>query len=421
MSAEAPQRDPAPSKNGLRHYLRVFWEADGWVGWVRSFCIALCLAGLIRWPITEPYSIPSGSMEPTLHGDPRFLRGDRVFVNKWIYGVRYPFMNKRIWHGEDPKRWDVVVFKSVEKNAKHETLVKRIVGLPGERIEIRGGKVYANGKALKLPKSMPDIYYTDYGSYGVLPQKKYSLIPPGHYLVLGDNSAYSRDGRVFGWLPNQNIVGRVACIWWPIGHARDFTGFTHTLWWRGSLLMIAVFLIWRMFVGRSWRVQGTELGERFSPKAHLYINRLAFGLPVPLTRIRLTRGRAPRRGEIVSYYAKMNNDLVVLAGRVAALPGEQLALKDDRVAVNGALLEAPPSLVEHVFPAVEDGEEAASEKGDGYTYPPENVPDNAYFILVDNAESLPDSRMLGPVPQKNLIGSATRVWWPPSKWGKIDV
>ena len=98
--------------------------------WLRSAAIALFVALAIRWALVEPYRIPSGSMETTLHGDPGFGKGDRVFVNKWFYGIRFPFMNKRMWTGSPPERWDLVVFMSVEEDAFHKTLVKRIVGMP---------------------------------------------------------------------------------------------------------------------------------------------------------------------------------------------------------------------------------------------------------------------------------------------------
>lgn len=186
--------------------------------WSRSALLALGLALVIRWAVAEPYRIPSGSMETTLHGDPGFGKGDRVFVNKWVYGIRVPFMNKRLYEGHPPRRWDIVVFKTVEKDAIHKTLVKRIVGMPGERIQIKGGRVYADGVPLEPPPSMPEkMYYTSPldGIYGVQPADEFSVVPEGHYLVLGDNSAQSRDGRYFGWLPRNNIVGRVAAIWWP--------------------------------------------------------------------------------------------------------------------------------------------------------------------------------------------------------------
>lgn len=109
------------------------------IEWGKTILIAGSLALVIRWSVAEPFRIPSGSMEPTLHGHPHFLLGDRVFVNKWRYGLRYPFMKKRIYQGEAPKRWDVVVFKTVEADATKTTLVKRIAGLPGERVHIQGG------------------------------------------------------------------------------------------------------------------------------------------------------------------------------------------------------------------------------------------------------------------------------------------
>ena len=106
--------------------------------WVKSILIAIVLALFIRWPVIEPFKIPSGSMEPT------FYDGDRIFVNKFVYGIRFPFngfripyttkttwyADDRIFRGADPQRWDVVVFKSVEHDVQHDILVKRIVGLP---------------------------------------------------------------------------------------------------------------------------------------------------------------------------------------------------------------------------------------------------------------------------------------------------
>ena len=134
---------------------------DKAIEWVKSAVFALMLALTIRWAVAEPYRIPSGSMEPTLHGDESPLKGDRVFVNKWVYGLRWPFLNSRIFEGWAPQRWDIVVFKTVEPDAIHPTLVKRIVGLPGEHINIHDGKVFVNGEALEIPDFMPDnMYYT---------------------------------------------------------------------------------------------------------------------------------------------------------------------------------------------------------------------------------------------------------------------
>jgi hypothetical protein len=74
--------------------------------------------------------------------------------------------------------------------------------------------------------------------YGLRPEPEFSVVPPGHYFCLGDNSGESLDGRVYGWVPEENLFGRAAGVWWPIAHRRDFTGFTHT-WW-GKLLIFGI-------------------------------------------------------------------------------------------------------------------------------------------------------------------------------------
>ncbi len=293
-----------------------FRNALMWIG-----LIAFVLT--VRWLLMEPYSIPTGSMEPTLHGDPRFLRGDRIAVNKLAYGPRVPFMNKRLFHFSEPKRWDIVVFNSPDPHAVHPTLVKRIAGLPGERIHIADGKIHVNGVPVEPPPELQStLNYTTqlkrskediqtfilqmiqrdafpamlnptnpgvrdlmkelnairgelngrnagtldqaeidrlfkglsslsmyiagelFGleqaaqcplRYGVQTEDEFSLVPPNCYLVLGDNSGDSADGRYFGWLPNDNILGPAVCTWWPIGRWRDFTGFSKT-WWGKSIL-----------------------------------------------------------------------------------------------------------------------------------------------------------------------------------------
>jgi signal peptidase I len=158
--------------------------------------------------------IPSGSMDPTLKIN------DRIFVNKHAYGVRWPFNGFRIpftrttiWYtdkwllkGPLPKRFDVVVFKSVENAVEHDTLVKRVIGLPGERVHIGDdGKIYINGKALDLPPSMPDVYYTQppvdpddsYSAkgYALLTDDKYALVPDDCVLLLREGVLRRPRGR----------------------------------------------------------------------------------------------------------------------------------------------------------------------------------------------------------------------------------
>ncbi len=405
---------------------------SGSLDWLRSLIIAVGLALVIRWTFAEPFRIPSGSMEPTLHGDPGFGKGDRVFVNKWIYGLRWPlnhcrvvftdikldYAKSRIWTGQKPKRWDIVVFKTNEPDAIHTTLVKRVVGLPGERIHIADGKVFVNGEALEMPPELSFIRYTSptfYDSemkYGILPDGEYSVVPPDSYLVLGDNSAHSRDGRYFGWLPEEHIMGRVACIWFPPSRWRDFTGFSGTWWWRALLGLLAAATIWRFFLGRFWRTH--FLGSDGEPRAaHVVINRVAFGLPLPFTNTMLARWGAPKRGDLVFYHHKGKADEPkLLVGRIAGLPGERVFLEEGRLLVDDA-----PAFEGRTFAATEGVGRYAKSKGKEFSL----VPEGHYFILTESdvPEEHWDGRTLGWTPRASLLGRASFVWWPPKQWRRV--
>lgn len=385
----------------------------GWrqaLDWAKSGAIALGIALAIRWAIAEPYRIPSQSMYPTLYGDEGLGKGDRVFVNKWIYGVRVPFMNKRLWQGADPQRWDMVVFKTVESDALHDTLVKRIVGMPGERIRIRDGKVFADGVPLELPPGMPpETRYTNPNTpwsdmrYGVLTEDEYALVPPGHYLLLGDNSANSRDGRAFGWVPGDHFVGRVASVWWPPKHWRDFTGFSETLWWRGGLILLGLYTAMRLFIGRSWVVYRPGGG-----RDHVFISFLHLGLRVPFTPWWVARWSKPRRGDLVLYHmhSERHADGILVAGRLVAFAGEQVRLVDGVPEVDNAPLPDVPAIAGQRFredlPGAILGAKSAT------------VPEGHVFLLAegpDDDDTL-DSRVLGFVPARNVAGVAVAAWWP---------
>lgn len=392
---------------------------DKAIEWVKGAGFALLLALTIRWAIAEPYRIPSSSMEPTLHGEESFLKGDRVFVNKWVYGLRWPFLNKRIWQGAEPQRWDIVVFKTVEPDALHPTLVKRIVGLPGEHINIREGKIFADGKELPIPDKLPEgqFYTSDEFNpsmrYGVRPEEEFSQVPPGHYLVLGDNSPHSRDGRYFGWLPEENIVGRVACIWWPLGRVRDFTGFSHTWWWRGLVALLGVYIFLRLFIGQSWPV----LMEGSRRVQHIFVSFIALGLRLPLAGLWLFQWASPQRGALVLYRSKDERvpKEALLFGRVVGLPGEQVEIEEQGIRVNGTVLtlECWTGNVNAVHP---DAQAIYGRKKKNTS-----VPAGHYFLLADpptEANAL-DSRVLGWVPAGDILGVAKAVWWPVGKWRKL--
>ncbi len=425
------------------------------IEWLRSLGVAVGIALLIRWPLAEPFRIPSGSMETTLHGDDRFLRGDRVFVNKWVYGVRYPFMNKRLWYGAPPRRWDIVVFKAVETNAEHPTLVKRIVGMPGERISIHDGKVhrvFRNGEAVPTPEAAPDLNFAaagrvrrpggdeelhvplripdfmpadqEYSSpwgyapdmrYGIRTEDEYSLIPEGHYLLLGDNSRNSRDGRYWGWVPNEHLVGRVSCIWWPPPRWRDFTGFSMTWWWRALLAALGVFVVVRLLIGRSYAVHAD--GRR--SVEHVYVDFLGLGLRVPFTRLWAARWGRLERGDRVVYWAATHEGApqLLLSGRIAGLPGERVTFDNSRLLIDDKPVVSPPDLAEARYQAAHPDAKYGRAKGKQYTV----VPEDSYFILTDHDETEcpADSRTVGWVARTALVGRPRAVWWPPSRWRRL--
>jgi len=449
-----PTRGTKAARAGLGALLigTLVWLTGGFtrengLEWVKSLVVALSLALVIRWTLFEPFRIPSGSMMPTFQGDPRIFKGDRVFVNKWKYGLRYPlndcrvpftsirikYADKRLWRRADPKRWDIVVFKTVEKDRKHTTLVKRLVGLPGERIHIANGKIHVKGphdeefRALELPPGMPDVYYTSIRPgymreaskfYGIDTDDEHALVPPDSYLLLGDNSAQSRDGRFFGWVPNEHILGYVTCIWWPPPRWRDFTGFSKTLWWRALVAVLGFLVVWRLFFGRSWRVWARSSNGR-TRLEHLYINRWAFGIPLPFTRWRLFKGRSPRRGQLVLYRSptELDGQQDLLLGRAAGLPGERVFFDDGKLRINDEPLSDPASLADREFPMGEGVGRYGRSKGKEHAL----VPEGHFFMLTesDDPEHHYDSRTVGWVAHDDLIGAASAVWWPPTRWRRI--
>jgi signal peptidase I len=177
--------------------------------WIESIIIAFILAVIIRTFVIQAFKIPSGSMRPTL------TEGDIILVNKFLYGAKIPFTDLLLPKITDPHRGDCIVF-IYPKNPKKD-FIKRLVGLPGEVVEIRKGTIYINGKPiLKLPFSQ--VYYQNKGDLGQ--QGQAVKIPDGHYFVLGDNSVNSEDSRVWGFVPKNNILGKAILIYWPLARIR---------------------------------------------------------------------------------------------------------------------------------------------------------------------------------------------------------
>ncbi|MFA5350336.1 MAG: signal peptidase I [Candidatus Omnitrophota bacterium] len=177
--------------------------------WVESIIIAFLLAMVIRTFVVQAFKIPTGSMRMTLQ------EGDLILVNKFIYGVKVPFLNFYLPAAREPKRGDVMVFVYPEDNKKD--FIKRLVGLPGETIEIKGGSIYINDKPADDP-IFKQVYYYNRGEFGAEGQK--IKVPKDSYFVLGDNSVSSKDSRYWGFVPKENLLGQAMVIYWPIRRIR---------------------------------------------------------------------------------------------------------------------------------------------------------------------------------------------------------
>jgi signal peptidase I len=215
-----------------------FWET------ARTLVYAVAIALAVRTFLYEPFNIPSGSMKPTL------LIGDYLFVSKFAYGYSkhslpfsLPLFEGRIWE-ELPERGDVAVFKLPSDN--RTDYIKRIIGLPGDKLQVRGGVLYVNGEPASRVR-LEDFYDDDGTSNGPLARYRETLpggpnytvldimahgsldntrvyeVPAGHVFAMGDNRDNSLDSRVdnVGYIPIDNLIGRAEIIFFSTnGEAR---------------------------------------------------------------------------------------------------------------------------------------------------------------------------------------------------------
>jgi signal peptidase I len=194
----------------------------------RSLFPVLLIVLLFRSFLFEPFKIPSGSMIPTL------LIGDFIVVNKYTYGLRLPVLNTKIVPLGEPSRGDVIVFRyPVDEKVN---FIKRLVGLPGDTITYREKRLYVNGEAVEVTQSGPyrsdDVkcatpssdairYSESLGDveHDVLVHRNSRgrdgqwIVPEGHYFVMGDNRDRSNDSREWGFVPEENLMGRAVGIW----------------------------------------------------------------------------------------------------------------------------------------------------------------------------------------------------------------
>jgi signal peptidase I len=207
------------------------------VEYAKSFFPVILVVFFVRSFIVEPFKIPSGSMMPTL------LAGDYILVNKFTYGLRVPILNHTFININKPSRGDVFVFHYPP--APSIDYIKRVVGLPGDRISYQDKQLIINGKRLDV-QDMGSYEYVMSG-LNIMTARQYKeqlgsvqhsilihdivgnydadsigakfanneeiVVPAGHYLAMGDNRDNSSDSRVWGFVPEQNLVGKAFFIW----------------------------------------------------------------------------------------------------------------------------------------------------------------------------------------------------------------
>lgn len=224
-----------------------------WIEYSGSFFPVIALVFFLRSFLYEPFKIPSSSMVPTL------VIGDLILVNKFTYGVRLPIINKKVIDINHPQRGDVMVFKYPKDPSLD--YIKRVIGVPGDKIIYKNKRLSVNGKEVSY-EPLPDYLDEEHLSYSkqyreglaAVPHKilndekapayvqnpdpfpkrelcSYNTegftctVPSGHYFMMGDNRDNSLDSRYWGFVPDENIVGKAFFVWMNLGNLRRIGGF----------------------------------------------------------------------------------------------------------------------------------------------------------------------------------------------------
>jgi len=234
----APRRARVPVAGETGAARPVAVKLPWYVDLSKSFFPVILAVLVLRSCVVEPFRIPSESMVPTL------LKGDFILVNKYTYGLRLPVVNTKIIGNGQPQRGDVVVFRYPPDPAV--AYIKRVVGLPGDRLAYRCKQLFVNGQPMSLTPLSGDPAAPGYQSFteqlgetphriqmladgrwglvgfwpGLQPRREADgtvgweyQVPSGHYFMMGDNRDNSSDSRVWGPLPEENLIGRAFFIW----------------------------------------------------------------------------------------------------------------------------------------------------------------------------------------------------------------
>lgn len=228
-------------------------KQPAWIEYSGSLFPVIALVFFLRSFLYEPFKIPSSSMVPTLQ------IGDLILVNKFVYGIRLPVINKKIVEVDSPERGDVMVFKYPKDTSLD--YIKRVVGLPGDTVQYKNKQLSINGKPLSY-KPLPDyldehnlsyskqfIETIDGNEHKILNDERgpsyvpnpdnftnrdlcsydtegfTCTVPPNHYFVMGDNRDNSLDSRYWGFVPDEYIVGKAFFVWMNLGNLKRIGGF----------------------------------------------------------------------------------------------------------------------------------------------------------------------------------------------------
>jgi signal peptidase I len=200
MAAEkvtAAGNSASPAQPGKKHIVREYAE---------SIIVAVILALIIRTLVIQAFKIPSGSMEDTL------AIGDHILVNKFVYGMKLPFVDKKVFKIRDPRRGDVIVFEYPEDAGKD--FIKRVIGTPGDTVEVKDKRVYVNG----LPYENPHEIHKEKELFPREQNPRDNMgpvtVPAGAYFMMGDNRDRSYDSRFWGFVKSDKVKGLAFIKYW---------------------------------------------------------------------------------------------------------------------------------------------------------------------------------------------------------------
>jgi len=195
------QAQSSKTRSGYRFpRTRAEWIAEG-MAWLKSIVIVLAIFLPLNTFVVQGFRIPSGSMEDTL------LVGDFLFADKLTFGARLPFADDvRLPGLRDPQPGDIIIFKSPQTG---ENLIKRLVAVGGQQVEMRRKQLFVDGVAIEEPftKHIRRSYDPRIDDFGP------EIVPPGHLFFLGDNRDASQDGRFFGFVPLSNVIAKADVLY----------------------------------------------------------------------------------------------------------------------------------------------------------------------------------------------------------------